>query len=313
MTDSPDSANNSTDRHPSKQHVRIRHRWTLIVVAALVAVWGLSMLYRMEIRAFWWGRQLARSQTPEEKHYYLLCLASIKDKALGTGVRLSRSADPGVRELSVAVLGNCKGHEAERILLGLLADASEEVGDAASLAIADPRRGNNLALLPEIAGVLHRGGHAARRAVVSIQRIPGDQSESILVDALSRTENPDLLVQIVDSLGMMASRRAVPRMIPLLEDTRPITHAPYSERAAARALVGARLQLAAKGLDSGTVLAAMPHSRTVADVALRSLQIIAGRSAPTTSTAPADVDALKSLRGQWQEWWQATGQSATEK
>lgn len=308
MADSPDSkAPPSASVPPQPVSARTR-KWTLIIIGLFVAIWCLAMLYRMEIRAYWWARQLARSTTPQEQSYYLVRLVSLKNKAKGAAVRLVRNPDPRIRELGIVVLGNCSGPQIESVLIELLNDADEHVGDAAALALTDSYRGGGAALLPRLEAILRAGGRPARHAAVALQRVPGQQAESILADALSTTDEPDLVAQIVDSLGMMGSREAIPRMIARLDDGRPVQVAPYSERAAIRALRDAGSQLAARGLDSQALLAAMPRSRTVADVALRSLQIIAGRSAPTTSTAPADERALRTLRQKWEEWWTTSGE-----
>jgi len=306
--DTQDNSPARARRSPAEPVSRKTRTWTLIIIGLLVAAWCVAMYYRMEIRAYWWARQLSRTTAPEQRTYYLVCLASIKNKSLGAATRMTRNSDPHVRELGVAVLNSCTGPEADEVLIRLLDDADDNVADDAALTLTDARRGSGLAMLPRLRSILDKGGRPARRAVVAMQRVPGQQTETLLAEAMARTDDPDLLAQIMDSLAMIASRAAVPRMIACLEDTRPVGP-PYSERSAIRALTGAGSQLMTKGLDPAAVLAAMPQSRTVADVALRCLQILADRSAPTTSTAPADVGDLKTLRQKWEEWWKTRSQS----
>ncbi len=280
-------------------------RWTIAIIGVLIAAWCVAMWYRVEIRAYWWARQLARSSSPQDTHYYLLCLASAKEDAFGPAKGLVRNGDPRVRRLGIAALDNCHGPKVEEVLLDLLNDPDDEVGDAAAISLTDPRRGTAIALVPNLQSIIARGGNAARRAVVALQRIPGEQTETILVDALSKTSDPDLLAQIADSLGMIGSRAAVPGMIALLDDARPLESMQYSERSATRALAGARGQFSAKGIDAGSIT--VLRARTVADAALRSLTLIAGPSAPTTATLPTDTRPAGTLREQWEEWWKAGG------
>jgi len=280
-------------------------RWTLAIITLLIALWCLAMWYRVEIRAYWWARQLAQASSPQDTHYYLLCLASTKDSAFGPARRLARNADPRVRRLGVAALDNCRGPKVEQVLLNLLSDPDDDVADAAATSLTDPRRGTAIALIPDLETTLARGGRAARHAVVALQGIPGEQTERILVDALSGTSDPDLLAQLADSLGMIGARLAAPRLIALLDDIRPLESTQHSERSATRALAAARRQFAAKGINAESITVA--RARTVAEAALRSLTMIAGRAAQTTATSPADTRPAGTFREQWEAWWKAGG------
>lgn len=278
-------------------------RWTIAIIALLVALWCLAMWYRVEIRAYWWARQLAQSSNPQDIHYYLLCLASTKESALGPAKGLVRNADAHVRRLGVAALDNCRGQEVERVLLDLLNDPDDEVADAAAISLTDPRRGTAMALIPELEKIVARGGKAARHAIVALQRIPGEQAEMILVDVLSEASEPDLLGQVADSLGIIGSRTAVPGLIALLDDTRSLGSMLYSERSAAKALADARAQFAARGINAESVTVARAH--TVAEAALRSLTMIAGGTSPGTASGPVDTRPAGTLREQWETWWKS--------
>jgi hypothetical protein len=278
-------------------------------VLLLAALWCLAMLYRMEIRAYWWAYQLTKADTPHEKRYYLLCLAGAKESAFGAVKGLARDADPRTRELGVAALSQCRGPKVEQVLIDLLSDPDEDVADAAALSLTDPARGNAFALVPRLEAILARGGQAGRHTIVALQRIPGQQNETILIGALSPVRDPDLVAQLLDSLGMIGCRQAAPSMIAFLEDTRSLGPMLYSERAAVRALAGARDQFSAKGLDTQTIT--VQRARTVSEAALRSLHLIAGRSAPTSSTVPAGAQNLKALRSRWEAWWSASSRPAT--
>ena len=217
MADAEKSGTSLPSQRSASVSVRGR-RWTIAIIALLIALWCLAMWYRVEIRAYWWARQLAGSSNPQDIHYYLLCLASTKESAFGPAKGLVRNTDPRVRRLGVAALDNCRGQDAERTLLDLLNDPDDEVADAAAISLTDPRRGTAIALIPDLQKIIARGGKAARHAIVALQRIPGEQTEMILVDVLSQAREPDLLGQLADSLGMIGSRAAVPRLIALLDD-----------------------------------------------------------------------------------------------
>ncbi|HPD30098.1 MAG TPA: hypothetical protein PLL20_08900 [Phycisphaerae bacterium] len=278
-------------------------RPTIAIIALLVALWCLAMWYRAEIRAYWWARKLAQSSSPQDIHYYLLCLASTEESAFGPAKRLVRNTDPRVRRLGVAVLDNCRGQEVEHVLLDLLNDPDDEVADAAAISLTDPRRGTAMALIPELEKIVARGGKAARHAIVALQRIPGEQAEMILVDVLSEASEPDLLGQVADSLGIIGSRTAVPGLIALLDDTRSLGSMLYSERSAAKALADARAQFAARGINAESVTVARAH--TVAEAALRSLTMIAGGTSPRAASGPANTRPAGMLREQWETWWKS--------
>jgi hypothetical protein len=310
MADSSDSTNPPPPPQTASATSRKGQRWTIAILLLLVGLWCLAMFYRMEIRAYWWARQLIKADTPQEKHYYLLCLAGAKDSAFGPAKGLVRNADPRIRELGVAVLGQCQGKKVEQLLVDLLNDPDEDVADAAAVSLTDLDRGNALAFVPQLQAILARGGRAGRHAIIALQRIPGQQTESILLNAISPAGDPDLLAQLFDSLGITGCRRATPLMIAALEDTRALGPMLYSERSAVRALAGASSQFSAKGLDPRSVT--VQRARTVSEAALRSLLLIAGPSAPTAATSPAGAQDLKALRLQWEAWWQATSQPATK-
>ncbi len=307
MVDSPD--NTEPASLPQPPPPRKGQRWTIAVLLLLVGLWCLAMFYRMEIRAYWWARQLARVDTPQERHYYLLCLAGAKDSAFGPAKRLAHNADPRIRELGVAVLGQCQGQKVEQVLVDLLNDPDEDVADAAALSLTDPARGKSLALIPRLQEILARGGPAGRHAIIALQRIWGQQTETILLNAIASADDPDLLAQLFDSLGMIGCRQAVPLLIAAMEDTRPLGPMLYSERSAARALSRAGSQLSAKGLDPRSIT--IQRARTVSEAALRALLLIAGPSAPTAATTPAGTQDLKTLRAQWEAWWKTSTRPTT--
>jgi hypothetical protein len=291
----------STDTTAAEAPSRTRRRWTFLWLILLLSIWGLIMLFRMEIRAQIWAYRLTQAQSREERRYFLACLTSIGNKSLGAAKRLIRSRRPEVRMMGITVLESCKGPEAEHLLIDLFRDRDDDVADDAALALAG--RPGAIGYLPMLREMLDRHDQASRHAAVALLRMPGLEPEAILVKALSGTDDPDLRAQIIDTLGMRANRQAAPAIVAMIEDTRPVQHLPYSQRSAMLALSQASGQFQAKGIDSQAIVKAMQRSTTVSEVALRSLAIIAGKSAPTTSPAAAPGE-LKALRLKWERWLQ---------
>ena len=248
---------------------------TAIVI--LAAVWLLGMFYRMEIRAHWWAYRLQHVNSAEQRQYYFACLASAGDRSLPALPRLLNDPRADIRVLGVRVLRWCPSQQARDLLLARVTDESDTVSAQAALELT--RRPNRFDILPILAEIIRTTDpRSARMAVAAIERIGGSQAEALLLTQLPVTEDVDLLAQVIDSLGMLASRQAVPLLKKLLDDERTISILPISQQRAQQVIANVQGQLTAEGIDPQAVLDAAHSEQTIASVAARALRLITGES-----------------------------------
>jgi len=254
---------------------RRTRRRIVTAIAILTAVWGVVMLYRMEIRAHWWAYRLQNANSAEQRQYYFACLASIGDKSLTALPQLLNDPRAEVRLCGVQLLRWCPSEQARELLLAHIADESDKVSSRAALELA--RRPDCNEAIPILEDMIRTSKpRAACMAVAAIERIGGPQAEAALLRQLDTADEPDQLAQVVDSLGMLASRPAIPALVGLLADERAISILPVSQRRIERVINEMQGQLTAQGIDPKAVLDATHSEATVASVAKRALRLIDG-------------------------------------
>ena len=271
----------------SKQRVpRPGRRGTIVAIAALVLLWLLAMLFRMELRAQWWAYRLTRVESREARNYYLARLAAVGDKSVGALGRVLCDPRPEIREMGVTVLQYCPGTRARGMLLDMLPDENDDVAGKAALGLAS--RKDASALLATL-GELIRGPDvaAARAAAVALERMPDREADRIFIEALEKAAEADLRAQIIDSLAMRRSEAAVPLLTEMLADQRPVATLPYSRRSALRALGAVQGQLLSRGIDPHSGVEALQAERTVSAIAARAIQMITGPGSGHRATQPA--------------------------
>ena len=250
-----------------------RRWWFVSALALLVLLWLLAMFFRMELRAQWWAYRLTRAAGVADRQYYLVRLAAIGDESLGAVGRLLGDSRAEVRSMGITVLGYCKGPAASEFLLAALGDADPEVAATAALELA--LRPEAAALVPRLAAILEGGGSApAWGACVALERMGGPAAEQVLLTALPKVSDADVRAQIIDSLGMLGSKAALPALRGMLADRRPISRLPASQGGALRAIGALQGRLASKGVDIKALAEASRSDRTVASVATRALGMI---------------------------------------
>jgi hypothetical protein len=271
---------------PAVQRTGRRAFFVLLVI--LVALWAVAMVFRWELRAQWWAYQLSRSATVAEHDFYVIRLASIRDKSQHAVGRLMKDQRPEVREAAVTILRFCEQPRATDRLFALLADDTAEVAAMAAMALAwQPDANRHVPRLRETLSAAmyddgRRWGHA-----VALGRIGGPDAEAALCDALAGSCAPDVKAQLIDSLGLLGCRQAVPLMIDALGDHRPVTTLPHSQLSARRAIQALQSELLSKGADPLSALAASTSEPTVAGVATRWIQLLAEPAANSSDTHPA--------------------------
>lgn len=246
-------------------------------IVILLVGWLLVMFYRMEIRAHWWAYRLQHADSVEQRQYYFSCLASGGDKSLAALPRLLDDPRAEIRVLGVRLLRWCPSERARDLLLTRVKDESDEVAMQVTLELA--KRSDRFEAIPILEEMAQTAdSRTACIAVAAIERIGGPQAEAVLLKQLTKTNDVDLLAQVIDSLGMLASREAVPTLVSLLDDQRAISTLPISQRRAQWAITKAQGQLTAKGIDPQDVLDATHCEATIASVAARALFLITGES-----------------------------------
>jgi hypothetical protein len=272
---------NTRTKPPPGRHVII----ALIII--LVGLWLTALWYRMEIRAFWWAYRITRVESCELQGYYAACLGSVGDKALPALSRLLDDPRPSVRLIGVCVLRSCPSKAALEKLLSCLDDPSTEVSSAATLEIA--LRPDRLSVLPILQARLAGPAGHALPAMAVIERIGGPEAERILLDVLAGSDDPDIVAQAIDSLGMLGCKAAEQAIRPHLDDHRRIQQPPASQRRAEQAIAAVHGQLITRGIDPQTLKSVTCTDLTVSAIAARALASIVGT--PATSTAPSTGSA----------------------
>lgn len=265
---------------------RRNRRITALIVFGLLVLWLGVMWYRMEIRAQWWAWRITQVEDPALRGYYAACLSAVGDRSLGAVSRLLNDPRDSMRLIGVRVLRSCKNPRALRHLLQRLDDPSIDVSDAAALQIA--LRADADDSLPALQAMVSSNGPATLAALATLERIGGSQAEGILLGQLTSSEDPDVVAQAIDSLGMLGCQAAESAIRGRLNDTRPLCRLPATQRRAEQVAASLSGSLIARGVDPTGVAAASQTERTVAAVAARALAAIQVNAAtqPASSLSP---------------------------
>jgi len=265
----------------------------------------------MEIRSFWWVHRIQRATTPEDRKYYTLCLAAVKDSALPAIPALLRDPRAEVRALGIDVLRYCPSPHAQVLLLNALPDDRDPVLVRAALNLAlRPDRMNALPRLREM--IQSTSPRTASAGVVAMERLGGPEAKQALLDMLTSSSDPDLLAQVADSLANLEEHAAVAPLIGLLTDRRPITVPPVSYRMAVEAIARLKGDAISKGVDKESLLAATQAPSTIGAAAARSLYLITDQSFGDPTTRPAEeARAIQDCWRAWQEDRERGGNAAS--
>ncbi len=282
---------------------------TLIAVATVALLWLTAMYFRWEIRAHWWAWQVRRAQTPAEQDYYTACLASIGNRALDAVAPLADDGRAEVREVALRVLRRCDDSRAGRLLVDMLADNDDGLVAMAAIELARRDRAGTVRLLIDRLPAAQPAGEQAspqarqaqRATLAALGRLGGPEAQTALLETLATADDPDLLAQAIDALGMLECREAVPLIAGRLNDRRPLTTRPASWNSAARAAAALRRDLASRGIRPDALLEAVGAPLTVAGVASRTLRLLgvpatreaASRDGPFTSVPADAADGLQ--------------------
>ena len=252
----------------------------------------------MEIRAYWWVHQLQRATTQEERRYYTLCLASIRDSSLHALPALLNDPRPEMRVLGIEALRECRSLRARDLLLNALRDDSDPVVVRAALMLS--LRPDRKETLGRLWGGTSENPRLASAMIFAIERVGSPDDADRLLHNLTPSSDPNVLAQAIDSLANLNCRTEFRFLVGRLADQRPVTVPPFSYRMAIEAL--ARLQggEVAKGVDKEALLAATQAPKTVGATAARSLYMLTGQSFGDPATQPAEGG--RAIQHLWYEW-----------
>lgn len=281
---------------PTRENVGSANRRMVIAIVALIVAWGALMAFRTPIRVHWWARQLARTSDPDVRLHCANMLAAHADLAVRPAGKLLDHADPNVRLLVVGILNRARTPRAEPYLLTAMHDRHVDVRQAAALGLAR-WRGNEA--LPALELMLEDGDHhVVCTAIVALQRVGSPRARQLVIAKLAGGEPLPVLVQAVESVSLMRATQAIPALIDLLDDQRPVTTAPAGRRAVLKFLRHHPQKLAHLNLPTTTM--SVEEYLTVADEAARALRTITDQSFGFSSKSPP-ARQRTAIRA-WRQW-----------
>lgn len=262
------------------------------------------VVQRNRIRAHWWAHKLKQTDDLTEQAYYIACLASAEDDAVGALQSLIE--DPRT-ELQLLAIPGSQGMTPslrhERILSPLLHSDDEEVAAAVATAIAFTHWNPGDKLLLNAAR--SKGESLAVAAAVGLARIDSDAATAALCDMARNHASPKARAQAVESLGSHVQLHPTsqpaksPNADPLtvlvraLNDSATFTGKLAIEREVESISAAVTAQ---KGL---RVAASQPSAaRTVAEITAAILSTLTGHDIPPTPVDSAEEPAfIEKCRG----------------
>lgn len=283
-----------------RRHNARRRKW--IAIGAFVVLWAMAVSVRWEIRTRWWAWRLVEAQSAESRGYYLTCLTSVAERALGAASYLLNRPAAEHRMYGLAILHRCRGERARALLVRAMSDPDQDVRESAALGLAVH---HDQAALPTLLAMLQsKQEPTAVAAAVALERIGGDRATAALIESIQAAAQNDMVVlraQAIDSLGILGTRQAVPALIDCLTDERPLTTRPAADRRLDQAIQVLGGDLRKHGLDPDAVRDTAPP-QTIADLAARALSRITGESFGFRSTDPPHRKAA--VARMYLRWWE---------
>ena len=263
------------------------------------------VVYRNPIRAHWWAYKLKQTDDLTEQAYYIACLASAEDDAIGALESLIDQPQIELRLLAIpASQGMTPSLRHERILTQLLHSSDEEVAAAAATAIAFTRWEPGDRQLLSFANSKHES--LAVAAAVGLARIDSDAATAALCEMARNHKSPKARAQAIESLGshlqlhptsqpaQPSNADPLPVLVRALSDSATFTGKLAIEREVESISAAVTAQ---KGL---RVAASQPdHARTVAEIAAAILSTLTGHDIPPTPVDSADEPAFTDQCRAW--------------
>jgi hypothetical protein len=251
-----------------------RRRWkSLLIAVILISAWVLVIVFRMELRSYYWAQRLAHATGDAERKPYLVRLAAVEDHALGAIAGLLDDSSAEVRGDAIYLLGRLHTLGSDELLLDALGDASES--NAWQAAVHLSRRMDREDVQSELeARFSATSGRVWEYTAITLGLSSRPDSIASLIRETEEADDPDRLAVLIDALRLSRDARATPVLNHLLDDERPVSITPPSERHILKALTSLGPELLQKGIDVRTLATATAPQRTVSDMARRALEMI---------------------------------------
>jgi hypothetical protein len=279
--------------------------WTAIAVTLLACI--AALWYRAPLRGRYWAGQLARSDSPQRRAALLAALCNLgSDARWGVQVLLDEP-DAATRQLGVIALQHIDAPWARARLVALLDSADEsELQRLAALGLA--RHGDDQ-VIPTLLWLYRTGeSDSARLACLALERLGTPAAVAALFELAAEPADAARRSALVDALATLDRPAAVPALLRLLEDERPLVTPTLADETRQRVLA----DLVAEGsLPPVTAApATAPAERSIAAHAAAALARITGRH-PSAAESWDEWDAAQraDVAADWAAW-QAARQPA---
>jgi len=242
--------------------------------------------------------KLQHTAEPAARLSYANALAAHADRAVAPVGALLDQSDQALRLLAVDVLSRARCPQVQPYLLKAMRDRDEDVRYTAALGLA---RWQGERALPVLESMLNdRDELTVCAALVALQRVGSPAAADLVTATLNEAESVPVLVQAAECAHVTGSVQAVPRLLELLADDRPVTVLPALQRSVQRFLQNRPDKLAEANLPT-SLPTTIDFGATVADHAAQALRSITGESFGFDSRDPPErrrqtIDA-------WRAWW----------
>jgi hypothetical protein len=166
----------------------------------LLCVFVGAIIQRDLIRAHWWAIQLAKTQDPDRRAYYLASLAAVGRSAIGAIDGLAHHERPETRALAVVALARLPEQAGLDELARLLGDADQDVADSAALSLAFMQTAQPRRVLTEAAP--SAAPTTAAAATAALSRVDAPEALAALCAAATEHPHPQVRAQAVESLAV---------------------------------------------------------------------------------------------------------------
>lgn len=263
-----------------------RRRATLVIAVLFVAAWLIVLVFRMELRSHYWAYRLAGATSEAQRRPYLVRLAAAEDHALGALAGLLDDPSPEVRGDAIYLLGKLDSLPADKLLFDVLEDESD--ANAWQAAVQLSRRIERKEIYAELSRRFETtSGRDWEYTAVTMGLSSHPDFLRALVRETEQADDPDRLAVLIDALRLARSNEARPILQRLLDDDRPVSITPPSERHILKMISSLGPELQEKGIDIRTLTPPPDAESTVADMARRALEMI--ESPPPAPGTPATL------------------------
>lgn len=291
----------------------MRRWWFPLTLIFLIALFAVVVIQRDRIRAHWWAYRLAHDDSVSQRGYYLSCIAAVGTAGTGAIESLTQANDPDVRSLAIFALRNLAEDRGIPGLAHLLADADQDVREAAALGLAFK---NSPAATEALrTGSTNANPRIATAALTGLARLETAEAISYLCAAPAKQLDPFVRAQAAESLGeyLLSARGNGIEEKPKESDIRPAIVALMTALSDNAMFTGElslerQIRVASSFASARPEPSAKAKQRKVSDIAAHWLSKITDHEIPPTTTQPATP--IAELADQYYEWYSHSPQES---